>query len=135
MARFCPSQWKMSSKEFRLVRSGVKYFSNDYCSGQPWHHWSDVVHTGGYSYQDHGGQHHCCSVSVTHLNSHHCCSGQSHRLNDLTLGCQISHSASSSKFHHLALLALLVALVSNSSNYHHYALLALLALLVALVLH
>ena len=52
--------------------------------------------------------------------------------NDLTLGYQKSDSASSSKFHHLALFALLVALVSCSSNFHH---LPLLALLVALVLH
>ena len=44
------------------------------------------------------------------------------------LGCQNTDSASSSKFHHLAFLALLVALVSHSSNFHH------LALLVALVL-
>ena len=48
------------------------------------------------------------------------------------LGWQTSDSASSSKFHHLALLALLVALVSSSSNFHHWP---LLALLVALVLH
>ena len=33
------------------------------------------------------------------------------QVNDLTLGCQNSDSASSSKAHHLALLALLVALV------------------------
>ena len=45
------------------------------------------------------------------------------------LGCQNSDSASSSNFHHLALL---VALVSHSSNFHHWP---LLALLVALVLH
>ena len=32
------------------------------------------------------------------------------------LGCQTSDSASSSNFHHLALL---VALVSHSSNFHH----------------
>ena len=49
--------------------------------------------------------------------------------NDLTLGCQTSHSASSSNFHHWALL---VALVSHSSNFHHWP---LLALLVALMLH
>ena len=49
--------------------------------------------------------------------------------NDHTLGYQISDSASSSKFHHLALL---VALVSHNSNFHHWP---LLALLVALVLH
>ena len=48
---------------------------------------------------------------------------------DLTLGYQTSNSASSSKFHHLALL---VALVLCSSNFHH---LPLLPLLVALVLH
>ena len=34
------------------------------------------------------------------------------RISDLTLGCQTTDSASSSKFHHLALLALLVAPVS-----------------------
>ena len=34
--------------------------------------------------------------------------------NDLTLGCHTSYSASSSKFHHFALL---VALVSHSSNF------------------
>ena len=44
-------------------------------------------------------------------------------------GYQTSDSASSSKFHHLALL---VALVSCSSNFHHWP---LLALLVALVLY
>ena len=33
------------------------------------------------------------------------------QLNDLTLGCQTSNSASSSHFHHWPLLALLVALV------------------------
>ena len=63
---------------------------------------------------------------------------------------QTSDSASSSKFHYLALLALLVVLVSFSSNFHHWPLLALLvalvsyssnfhhcllALLVALVMH
>ena len=42
--------------------------------------------------------------------------------NDLTLGCQTSNSASSSKFHHLTLL---VALVSHSSNFHHRPLFAL----------
>ena len=47
-------------------------------------------------------------------------------------GYQTSDSASSSKFHHLALVALLLALVSCSSKCHH---LPLLALLVALVLH
>ena len=46
-------------------------------------------------------------------------------------GCQTSNSASSSKFHHLALLALLVALVSQSSNFHHWPLLALLVALVS----
>ena len=50
-------------------------------------------------------------------------------LNDLTSGCQTSDSASSSKFHHFALL---VAPVSHSSNFHHWP---LLALLVALLLH
>ena len=50
----------------------------------------------------------------------------------IILGYQTSNSASSSKFHHLAKLALLVALVSHSSNFHHWP---LLALLVALVLH
>ena len=45
------------------------------------------------------------------------------------IGCQNSDSASSSKFHHLALL---VVLVSHSSNFHHWH---LLALLVALVKH
>ena len=45
-------------------------------------------------------------------------------------GYQISHSANSSKFHHLALL---VALVSHSSNFHHWSLLALLVMLVVLV--
>ena len=45
---------------------------------------------------------------------------------------QTSDSPSSSKFHHLALLTLLVALVSRSSNFHHWP---LLALLVVLVLH
>ena len=49
--------------------------------------------------------------------------------NDLLPGCQTSDSASSSKFHHLALL---VVLVSHSSNFHHWP---LLALLVALVLN
>ena len=52
-------------------------------------------------------------------------------LNDLTLGCQTSDSVISSKLDHLALLALLVALVSGSSKFHHWP---LLALLVALVL-
>ena len=47
----------------------------------------------------------------------------------IIIECQKSDSASSSKFHHLALL---VALVSHSSNFHHWP---LLALLVALVLH
>ena len=50
-------------------------------------------------------------------------------------GYQTSDSASSSKFHHLALLALLallVALVSRSSNFHHWPLLALLVALVLL---
>ena len=51
--------------------------------------------------------------------------------NDLTLGCQTSDSASSSKFHHLALL---VALVSRSPNFHHWPLLALL-MAMALELH
>ena len=46
--------------------------------------------------------------------------------------CQTSNSASSSKFHHLALLALIAALVSYSSNFYHWP---LLALLFALVLH
>ena len=36
--------------------------------------------------------------------------------NDLTLGCQTSNSASSSKFHFLVLLALLVALVLHSGD-------------------
>ena len=49
----------------------------------------------------------------------------------LTLGCQTSDSASSSKFYHLALLVELV-LVSHSSNFHHWP---LLALLMALVFH
>ena len=40
--------------------------------------------------------------------------------NDLTLGYQTSDSASSSKFHNLALL---VVLVSRSSNFHHWPLL------------
>ena len=47
-------------------------------------------------------------------------------------GCQTSNSASSTNFHHLALLALLVALVSHILNFHHWP---LLALLVVLVLH
>ena len=47
--------------------------------------------------------------------------------NDLTIGCQTSDSASSSKFHHFALL---VALVSHNSNVHHWPLLD-----VALVSH
>ena len=47
-------------------------------------------------------------------------------------GYQTCNSASSSNFHHLALLALLVALVSHSSNFHHWP---LLALLMVLVLH
>ena len=42
-------------------------------------------------------------------------------LNTMILpGCQTSDSASNSKFHHLAF----VALVSNSSNFHHWPLLA-----------
>ena len=45
------------------------------------------------------------------------------------LGYQTRYLASSSKFHHLALL---MALVSYSSNFHHWP---LLVLLVALVLH
>ena len=45
---------------------------------------------------------------------------------------QTSNSASSSKLHHLALLALLVALVLHSSNFHYWP---LLASLVTLVLH
>ena len=49
--------------------------------------------------------------------------------NDLTLGYQTSDSVSSSNFHHLALLLMLVL---HSSNFHHRP---LLALLVALVLH
>ena len=36
--------------------------------------------------------------------------------NDLTLGYQTSDSASSSKFHHFALLALLLALVLHSGD-------------------
>ena len=48
-------------------------------------------------------------------------------------GYQTSDSASSSKFHHLALLALLVALVSHSSNFHHWPLLALLVVLVFII--
>ena len=48
------------------------------------------------------------------------------------LGCQNSDSASSSKLHHLTLLALLVELVSYSSNFQQWP---LLALLVVLVLH
>ena len=45
--------------------------------------------------------------------------------NDHTIGYQTSESASSSRFHHLVLLALLVAvLVSHSSNFHHQPLLA-----------
>ena len=51
---------------------------------------------------------------------------ESHSANDLTLGCRTSDSASSSKFHHLALL------VSCSSNFHHWP---LLSLFVVLVLH
>ena len=47
-------------------------------------------------------------------------------------GCQNSDSVSSSKFHHLALLALLVVLVSHILNFHHWP---LLALRVVLVLH
>ena len=50
--------------------------------------------------------------------------------NDLTLGCQSSDSASSSKLNHL--LAMLVALVSHSSNFYHWP---LFPLLVELVLH
>ena len=51
-------------------------------------------------------------------------------LNQLSyLRYQTINSASSSNFHHLALL---VALVSHSSNFHQWP---LLALLVALVLH
>ena len=50
-------------------------------------------------------------------------------VNDLTLGYQTSDSAISSKFHHLALLAMLLALVSHTSNFHNWA------LLVTLVLH
>ena len=42
--------------------------------------------------------------------------GDSMTGNDLSLGYQTSKSASSSKFHHFALL---VALVSHSSNFHH----------------
>ena len=52
--------------------------------------------------------------------------------NDLTTEYQTIDSTSSLKFHHLALLALLVVLVSCSSNFHHWS---LLALFVALVLH
>ena len=51
------------------------------------------------------------------------------QFNYLTLGYQTSDSASSSKFHYLALL---VALVSYSSNFQHWL---LLALLVAPALH
>ena len=47
-------------------------------------------------------------------------------------GYQNRDSVNSSKFHHFALLALLVVIVSHSSNFHQ---LALLALLVVLVLH
>ena len=47
-------------------------------------------------------------------------------------GYQTSDSVSSSKFHHLALPALLVVLVLRSSNLHHWT---LLVLLVALGLH
>ena len=39
--------------------------------------------------------------------------------NDLTLGYQKSDSASSSKFHHLAVLVLLMVLVLRISNFHH----------------
>ena len=46
--------------------------------------------------------------------------------NDHTIGYSTSDSVSSSKFHHLSLL---VVLVSHSSNFHHWP------LLVALVLH
>jgi len=48
------------------------------------------------------------------------------------IGCQTSNSASSSKFHHLALLALFVVLVSCSSNFHNWPLLALCGTIVAL---
>ena len=41
------------------------------------------------------------------------------QVNDLNLGYQTNDSASSSKIHHFALLALLVALVSCGSNFHH----------------
>ena len=58
--------------------------------------------------------------------------GRCAQVNDHLVGYGTSHSASSSTFHHLALLVLLVALVSCSSNFHHWP---LLALLVALVLH
>ena len=51
---------------------------------------------------------------------------------DHNIGYQTSNSVSSLKFHHFALLALLMALVSCSSNFHHWH---LLALLLALVLH
>ena len=45
-------------------------------------------------------------------------------LNDHNIGYSNSDSPSSSKFHHLALLFLLVALVLSSSNFHHWPLLA-----------
>ena len=43
-------------------------------------------------------------------------SASSHPGNDLTLGYQTSNSASSSNFHHLALFALLVALVLHKGD-------------------
>ena len=49
--------------------------------------------------------------------------------NDHTIGYKTSNSASTLRFHHLSLLALLVAVVLHSSNFHHWP------LLVALVLH
>ena len=78
------------------------------------------------AYSMSGPRNGCCRNSVPHLFPR---SDEHLQTNDFTLGCQTCDSASSSIFHHLALL---VALVSYSSNFHHWP---LLALLVALGLH
>ena len=77
-----------------------------------------TIQTNKQELQDHGRSREIWSATLVSIN-------------DLTLGYQTRDSASSSKFHHLALL---VVLVSHSSNFHHWPLLALLVVLYSVAL-
>ena len=124
------SQWHRIKWELQMLGETNLVFTKTTATTSHHHSWVIGAH-GGNQYSD-TNTFYSWLYCLTFLNTATkiCCLQWSY------LGYQNSNSASSSKFHYLAFLALLVALMLCSSNFHHWPLLALLmALLLSLGWH